>query len=259
MKLERGQVALVTGASGGLGEQFARQLARRGLDLVLVARSAEALERLAAALRAEHGVAVAVRPADLNDSLAVASLANELFGLAARPLDVVVNNAGLGHVAPLASQTDEQVERMVGVNVAALVRLTRAAVADMTGRGRGSVLNVASTAAFQPVPGMAVYAATKAFVLSFGQAVDAECRSRGVRVTTFCPGPTATGFASVAGAPARMFRNAPPADAVAAVGLRALEAGRRLAFADRRQGLMANATRLLPRDWVIAAAKRMVG
>ena len=106
---------------------------------------------------------------------------------------------------------------------------------------------------------MAVYAATKAFLLSFGQAVDSECRSFGVQVTTFCPGPTATGFEAVSGASARMFRNAPAADVIAARGLRAVEVGRRLAIASAREALMANATRLLPRRLVVAAAKHFVG
>ena len=210
MKLIRGQLAVITGASGGLGEQFARQLAGRGLDLILIARSVDKLEALAAELRAPHKVGIDVLAADLNDPGDVKRLIEAAFGTAARPVDLLVNNAGLGHVAEVVDETDEQVERMVNVNVTALVRLTRAAVAAMARRGQGTVLNIASTAAFQPVPKMAVYAATKAFLLSFGQAVDSECRSRGVQVTTFCPGPTATGFEAVSGASARMFRNAPP-------------------------------------------------
>ena len=106
---------------------------------------------------------------------------------------------------------------------------------------------------------MAVYAATKAFLLSFGQAVDSECRSRGVQVTTFCPGPIATGFESVSGASARMFRNAPPPDVIAAKGLRAVEAGHRLDIANVGEAIMANATRFLPRRLVVAMAKTVVG
>lgn len=258
MKLQRGQSAVVTGASSGLGEQFARQLAERGLDLILVARSGDKLEALAAALRTDHGVGVTVLPADLNDPAAVSRVIEAVFGPAARPVDLLVNNAGLGHVAAFVDETDEQVARMVDVNVTAVVRLTRAAAAAMTGRGQGAILNIASTAAFQPVPKMAVYAATKAFLLSFGQAVDSECRVRGVQVTTFCPGPTVTGFAAVAGASPRMFRNAPTADVIAAKGLHAVERGRRLAIANLREAIMANATRVLPRGLVLAAAKHFV-
>ena len=256
MKLQREQLAIVTGASRGLGEQFARQLARRGLDLILIARSVDELEKLAAELRAASNVNVQVMPADLNDADDVKAIVEGAF---ARPVDLLINNAGLGHVAEVADETDEQVERMVNVNVTALVRLTRAAMADMVVRGRGAILNIASTAAFQPVPKMAVYAATKAFLLSFGQAADSECRSRGVQVTTFCPGPTATGFEAASGASSTMFRNAPSAEAVAAKGLHAVEAGRRLDIANVGEALMANATRLLPRRLVVAMAKQVVG
>lgn len=262
MKLQPGQLAIVTGASSGLGEQFARHLAGRGLDLILVARNSDKLEMLAAHLRVASNIQVQVMPADLNRPDDVKTLVEGVFGKGAdiaRPVDLLINNAGLGHVAEVADETDEQVERMVNVNVTALVRLTRAAVADMVGRGNGAILNVASTAAFQPVPKMAVYAATKAFLLSFGQAVDSECRRRGVQVTTFCPGPTATGFASASGASSKMFRNAPSAEVIAAKGLRAVELGRRLDIANMGEALMANATRLLPRRLVVAMAKSVVG
>ncbi len=257
MKLQPKQLAVVTGASGGLGEQFARQLAARGLDLVLVARSADKLAALAAELSAAHGVAVAARPADLSDAAATSALAGELFGRAARPVNLLVNNAGLGHVGPLAEETERQVHEMVSVNVDALVKLTRAAVVAMRPRRAGAVLNVGSMAGFQPIPTMAVYAATKAFVIAFGDAVDYECRPGGVRVTTFCPGPTATGFAGVAGASDRMFRGAPSAAAVAAKALRAVEAGRTLQTASVGETLLAQSVRFMPRRVVsaIAAAK----
>ena len=257
MKFEPKQLAVVTGASGGLGEQFARQLAARGVDLVLVARSAGKLAALAAELSAAHGVKADVRPADLSDPAAVTTLAAELFGPGGRPVDLLVNNAGLGYHSPLADETDAQVAEMVAVNIDALVRLTRAAVPGMIARGRGAVLNLGSMAGFQPCPGLAVYAATKAFVMSFGEAVDHECKPRGVRVTTFCPGPTATGFAGVSGSPERMFRGAPSAAAVAAKGLAAVEAGRRLRTASAADAVMARVVRLMPRRAVtaIAAAK----
>ncbi len=257
MKLQPKQLAVVTGASGGLGEQFARQLAAKGVDLVLVARSAAKLTALAGELSAAHGVTAQARPADLSDTAAVAALAGELFGPTARPVDLLVNNAGLGYHSPLAEQTDAQVAEMVAVNVDALVRLTRAAAAGMVARGSGAVLNIGSMAGFQPCPGLAVYAATKAFVMAFGEAVDYECRPRGVRVTTFCPGPTATGFAGVAGSPPKMFKGAPSAAVVAAKGLAAVEAGRTLRTAFLGDRLMAESIRFMPRRVVraIAAAK----
>ena len=257
MKLQSKQLAVVTGASGGLGEQFARQLAARGLELVLVARSADKLAALAGELSAAHGVTVDVRPADLSDAAATSAVAGELFGPAARPVDLLVNNAGLGHVSPLADETERQVHEMGSVNVEPLGKLTRGAVVAMTPRRAGAVLNIGSMAGFQPVPTMAVYAATKAFVMAFGEAVDYECRPAGVRVTTFCPGPTATGFAGVAGSSERMFRGAPPAAAVAAKALRAVEAGRVLQAASVGEALLAQSVRFMPRRVVraIAAAK----
>jgi short-subunit dehydrogenase len=163
MRLQPKQTAIVTGASGGLGEAFARELARRGLDLVLVARSGEKLERLAAELRAGHGVRVEVRCVDLSDAAAVTALIAEWFGAGSRPVDLLVNNAGLGLLSEFVGQSDEQIERMLKVNVEAVVKLTRAALPGMLARRAGAVLNVASTAAFQPVPLFAVSAAANCF------------------------------------------------------------------------------------------------
>lgn len=257
MRLSKGHWAAVTGASGGLGEHFARQLAARGMNVILVARSADKLQALGAELAQAHGIRTEVMAADLNRAEEVDRIAKDLFPRL--PLDLLVNNAGLGFASDVVQQTDEQVERMINVNVLALTRLSRAAAAAMAARHRGAILNVGSTAAFQPLPHMAVYAATKAFVVSFGEALDHEVRPLGVQVTTFCPGPVATGFAAVAGAPDKMFRGAPSPARIAARGIQAIERGSRLAFARGGEAAMARTVGWLPRGFVTSVAARLTG
>jgi len=185
--------ALITGASVGLGEEFARQLAQRGADLVLVARSEEKLERLANELREHAGVEVTVIPADLSTSDAVKCLVSEVKNRGLK-INLLVNNAGLGVFenfleTPLAQQMNQ-----VDVNVSAVVALTHAFVSDMIASHRGGLINIASTAGFQPLAGAAVYAASKAFVLFFSEALSLELEKTGVRVLVACPGPVATQF-----------------------------------------------------------------
>jgi short-subunit dehydrogenase len=258
MRLHPKHLAVVTGASGGIGEAFARQLAGRGLNLVLVARSADKLELRAAELRAAHGITVDVRPADLADPAAVAALAAELFGPDAKPVDLLVNNAGLGFRSEFATQTDAQIGQMLGVNIDALVKLTRAALPGLLARRAGAVLNVASTAAFQPVPLVAIYAATKAFVLSFSEAVDREVRPQGAQVMALCPGPVKTGFGDAAGMAARLFAHAPTADECARIGLKGLEAGRTVKFVRAGDYLTTKPVSLMPRRWVTKMAMALM-
>ncbi|HKJ10918.1 MAG TPA: SDR family oxidoreductase [Ornithinimicrobium sp.] len=185
--------ALVTGASSGIGEALAVELARKGCRLVLTARRQVALDALAERLRDEHGVEVNVVTADLAAPDGVDSLVAELHtrGLV---VDVLVNNAGFGDFDPLAEAEGSKLHDMLAVNVTALTMLTRALLPGMLRRAHGTVLNVASTAAFVPGPGMAVYYASKAYVLSFSEALAEEVRGTGVRVTALCPGPVATEF-----------------------------------------------------------------
>jgi len=190
-------VALVTGASAGLGEEFARQLARRNHDLVLVARDAARLEALAADLRATLGIEAEVLRADLTVESDLAAVEAR-----ARAVDLVVNNAGFGTFGPFHTLDVDAEERMVRLNVLAVLRLTHAAAAAMAERGRGGILNVSSLAGYQPGPRNAVYGATKAFVTSFTQAVHEELRGTGVSVTVCCPGFTHTEFQERAAAPA---------------------------------------------------------
>lgn len=195
--MEPRPVALVTGASAGLGEEFARQLARRNHDLVLVARDAARLEALASDLRATLGIEAEVLRADLTVESDLAAVEAR-----ARAVDLVVNNAGFGTFGPFHTLDVAAEERMVRLNVLAVLRLTHAAAAAMAERGRGGILNVSSLAGYQPGPRNAVYGATKAFVTSFTQAVHEELRGTGVSVTVCCPGFTHTEFQERAAAPA---------------------------------------------------------
>lgn len=192
-----GASTLVTGASGGIGEAFARELGRRGSNLVLSARSADRLEAVAEEIRASCGVRVEVVPVDLGEDDGPASLYEQACTTA--PLDAVINNAGFGIHAPVAETDLARLEALLAVNVRALTSLTRAALPGMLGAGRGAIVNVASTAAFQPLPLMAVYGASKAYVLSFTAAVAEEVRRCGVEVLALCPGPVATRFFSESG------------------------------------------------------------
>jgi uncharacterized protein len=191
--------ALITGASGGIGEELARLLAAGGANVVLVARGADRLASLAGELSRAHRVTASVIPQDLSAPDAVEAIAREL---AARRLtiDILVNNAGFGVYGPFAETPAAEEARMIQVNVAALTMLTKRLLPGMIERRHGRVLNVASTAAFQPLPGFATYAASKAFVHSFSEAIHSELTGSGVSVTSLCPGFTKTEFDQAAGA-----------------------------------------------------------
>jgi short-subunit dehydrogenase len=182
-------LALVTGASVGIGEQFARILAERGNDLVLVARDQARLEALAKELEAKHGTHAEVLTADLIDTDDLARVEAR-----ARDVDTLINNAGFGSFGNFHELDVDTEDREVRLNVLAVVRLTHAAAGGMVARGRGAILNVASLAGFQPTPNDATYAATKAFVLSFTQAVHVELKGTGVSVSVLAPGFTKTEF-----------------------------------------------------------------
>lgn len=190
--------ALVTGASSGIGAELARELARRGHHVTLVARRRQRLTSLATEIREELDGEAEVIAADLADAGSRGLMLEELRS-GDRSVEILVNNAGFGHRGNFAtSDTDRQLE-MVRLNVEAVVELTGRFLNEMVARGRGAVINVASTASFQPLPGSATYAATKAFVLSFSEAVATELGGRGVTVTALCPGPVKTEFGEVAG------------------------------------------------------------
>ena len=188
-----GITALVTGASKGLGTAYALELARRGANLVLVARSAGALERLATRIREAHGVRVEVIAVDLGARTGPSHVAAELRDRGI-DVDLLLNNAGLGSVGPFLDRPFEQQALSVDVNITGLLGLTHLLGQEMRARGRGGIINVASSAAFQPMPYQAGYAATKAFVLSFSEALAEELNGSGIRVMAAHPGPVATGF-----------------------------------------------------------------
>jgi uncharacterized protein len=194
---QAGSTCVITGASSGIGEEFARQLAARGHGVFLVARREDRLRSLAGELEREHGVRAEVAARDLADPAECEAVPKDVEerGLI---VDVLVNNAGFSTVGDVHLNPDRQLG-MVRVNIEALVALTCSFLPGMTERGRGAVINVASVGAFQPVPAQAVYAATKSFVLSFSEAVAAELKNTGVTMTALCPGPVATEFVEAAG------------------------------------------------------------
>jgi uncharacterized protein len=190
--------ALVTGASAGIGEAIARELASRGHGVALVARRGERLRALAGELSESHGVRAEAIEADLEDAAAREQLAARIEALGLE-VEVLVNNAGFGDSSNFAATKRERLLAMLRVNCEALLDLQARYLPGMVERGRGAVINVASTAAFQPIPGTATYAATKAFVLSLSEAVHQELKGTGVSVTAVCPGPVKTEFTQVAG------------------------------------------------------------
>jgi uncharacterized protein len=220
--------SLVTGASSGIGAELARELARRGVDLVLVARSEDRLLALADELRGRHGLDVEVLPADLTDPAGRGRVEDRLRD-AERPVDLLVNNAGVGQVGDFASLDIEAAERLVQLNVLAPIRLVHAALPSLRTHG-GAVLNVSSIGGNQPVPRMATYTASKAFLTRWSEAVHEELRGSGVTVTTLAPGFTRTNFVAEADAStaASVIPGVVWADAagVARVGLDAVQAGR---------------------------------
>jgi len=258
MSSGRNPLALVTGASGGIGEELARILARHGYDLVLVARSADKLAALAERLELDHGIQVRAVAKDLARTDAAAEI-HEWLAVEGLTVDVLVNNAGMGLLGKFAEIGIEGDVEMLRLNVEAPTLLTRLLLPLMLERGSGRILNLASTAGFQPGPLMAVYYATKAYVLSFSEALANEVAGTGVTVTALAPGPTETGFSSRAGSEqSRLFKGATmDARTVAEAGYAALMAGKPVVVPGFRNRLLAFGVRLAPRRVVTQIARRM--
>ena len=237
-------MALVTGASAGLGVEFARQLSKRGWRLVLAARRKERLEELAAELGNARTVTT-----DLNVPGATKRLIANIES-AGEQVDLLINNAGFGLRGYFAEQDPSRLRQMIDLNCGALTELCRAVLPGMIERRSGAILNVASTAAFQPGPGMAVYYATKAFVLSFSEALHEEAKPHGVKVTALCPGPTRTEFGDVAGFDdtTGLTRISMDAEPVIRRGLAALESNRAVVITGTLNRAIAFSTRFAPRS-----------
>jgi len=250
--------ALITGASSGIGLALSHELARRGYHTVLVARNTEKLQELAQTLQSQYGVQATVLGCDL----ATPSAAPDLFKqLQARKIavDVLVNNAGFGHREAFTSAGWDTQASMLQLNIAALVQLTHLLLPQMLARKSGKILNLGSTGSFSPVPAMAVYGATKAFVLSFSEALASELEGSGVTVTTLCPGATRTGFADRAHAEdTLLFKHAMPAQTVARLGVAALLKGKKRVVTGWLNRLMVASIRFTPRDLVLAVSKWML-
>jgi short-subunit dehydrogenase len=253
-------VALVTGASSGIGAELARALAKDGYDLVLVARRREAMEALAVKLKTD-GAETFIIPTDLAKPGAAAAL---MADIAARGLvlDALINAAGLGDNGPFDHAQPEKVAAMLNVNVVALTELTRLVVPAMVARGRGKIMLVGSTAGFTPGPQMAVYCATKAYVLSFGRAVAYELHGTGVTVTTLCPGATATEFAQAASLEdSALFNGSLPvmrAGDVARIGYSGFKAGQSVVITGLFNKIMAFSTRFAPSFMLLGIANGMM-
>ncbi len=249
----KGKTALITGASSGLGLTFAHTLAERGMNVILVARSEERLRTLAKEIAERHNVHAEVIVADLSQVHEAERIqqAVEQRNLA---VDLLINNAGFATHGFFDTLEPEREQEEIMVDVASVVALTHAFLPAMVARGEGAVINVSSLAAFQPTPYMSVYGASKAFVLSFSQALSEEYRKRGIHILALCPGATETNFFQVAGEGAAVGRKRTSEQAVA-TGLQALEQGRTSVVDGRANAFTAWTTRFLPRS----LAARIVG
>ncbi|HXK61491.1 MAG TPA: SDR family oxidoreductase [Acidobacteriota bacterium] len=252
------ETVLITGASSGIGAELAKLFAKDGANLVLLARRQDRLDELARDLQARYSVGVRTVSADLG----LAEAPQDIFERLAHdrvPIDVIVNNAGFGAQGRFADLSLERQMQMIQVNVAALTHLTRLFLPGMLERGRGGILNVASTAGFQPGPGMAVYYATKAYVLHFTEALAEELKGTPIRTTCLAPGPTATEFAAQADLQRSWLFSFGVMDVetVARTGYQGFRQGRLLVIPGAKNRLLAFAVRFSPRAFVRMVAKRL--
>lgn len=254
-----GQTALVTGASAGIGIDLAACLAKDGYDIIVTARSEPALREVAAKIAADHGVKAHAIAVDLGAHGGGARLAAEIAqrGLA---VDVLVNNAGFGHAQPFHEAPADTQLGQIDLNVRALVELTHIYWKGMLEKKRGGVINVASTAAFQPGPFMAVYYASKAFVMSFSEALWEEARGTGVHVSCLCPGPTVSKFRERAGTDKVKLsqgRAAMPSMTVAKMGVAAFYANRRVKVTGANNAMTAGLVKYLPRETTLKIVRNL--
>jgi len=254
------QTALITGASSGMGADFARQLAERGTNLVLVARREERLKQLRDSILEKHPVQIHVIPADLANPEARQILFESLQSRSIQ-IDILINNAGLGVYGKFVKTPWDKTNNMLHLDIVALTHLTRLFAEDMVKRGKGHVLLVASTGAFQPTPTYAAYAAAKSYVLSFGEALNYELKSTGVNCTVLCPGVTETEFFDVSGQKMTFFQKITKmkSEKVVRIGLNAMFNRKPSVVAGRMNAFMAWNTRLYPRKMVTSIAAFLMG
>lgn len=250
------RVAVVTGASSGIGLEYAKELAKRGAHLILVARRKAELNALAAELRSAHGVKVEAIALDLSALESGQQLVDAIAALNLEP-EILINNAGFGTNNKVANEDRTKIRQEIVLNVATLVDLTAAYLPSMLKNNFGAIVNIASTAAYQPVPNMAVYAATKAFVLSFTSAVWGEVLGTNVRVLTVSPGATATEFFDVA--QAKPLGALAPVSAVVTQTFKALDAKKSApaVIIGKQNAMLAKVSSLLPRAAVVKVALGM--
>ncbi|MEM9136802.1 MAG: SDR family oxidoreductase [Cyanobacteria bacterium P01_F01_bin.42] len=253
--------ALVTGASSGIGAAFSEALAQKGSDLILVARSRPELEQMAERFQSEHGISAVVIEQDLVADQAVKSVVEQVEQ-AGCSIDLLINNAGFGDYGAFDVSDRQKQLGMIDLNIRALVEMTHALLPAMLQRGNGQIINVASIAGFQPMPYFSVYAATKAFVLSFSEAIGAENQSRGIQVLALCPGPTDSKFMTVAGFPdtmSGMEQTLVSSESVVNAALAALETGKsNVVTGGLINQMMVNSSRFMPRSWVVNGVKRIM-
>ena len=254
--LHTGETALITGASSGIGLEFAKHCAAGGADVILVARSKDKLEALADEIRETYGVSARVLAEDLSDPRAVERIV-QAVDKTATPITMLINNAGVGTFGPFVNSDERDQRGMLELNVVSLTMLARALLPGMLQRKHGRILNVASIAAFQPGPLMSVYYATKAYVVNFSLALSDETKGTGVTVTCLCPGVTATNFGRHGGVEkSSLFsgRLADPASVMLA-GYSGMIRGKPLVIPGVKNKLLALATRFIPRMTAAAVAR----
>jgi short-subunit dehydrogenase len=252
--------ALITGASSGIGLEFAKIHASKGDNLVLVARNINKLNELKAELETQFNIFIYTIEKDLslvNSSLEV----YEELKLNNIQIDYLINNAGFGDIGNFSNTSWEKELRMINLNITALTQLTKLFLKDMLARKKGKIMNLASTASFQPGPFMAVYFATKSYVLHFTEAINAEVKGSGVTLTALCPGPTKSGFQTAAEiGKSLLFNNKnPTSKEVAEYGYKSMMQGKSVAIHGFINYLMANSVRFTPRNWVVAITKKIQG
>lgn len=251
--------ALITGASGGIGYELAMLHAEERHHLVLIARNENRLMELKAEWESRYKIVVTTIALDLSQPHAAQTIYDRTEELNIQ-IDYLINNAGFGDFGLFHQSNWDKAERMIQLNITSLVHLCKLYLPQMVSRKKGRILNIASTAAFQPGPTMAVYYASKAFVLSFSEAIGNEVKEDGVTVTAFCPGATASGFQAAAAMEESALvkgRRLPSAKSVARHGFRAMMQGKSVSIPGTMNWIMANAVRFIPRNWVVKIARKV--